>query len=98
MTRNGQEHNNYEIIYELYKLSSVVLPEKNTWSLDELASRLCMIESNLSKTELVDKLKLILNELKEKQAVILVNDSKVYSLVEPKLLELVNLSKSGKTI
>ena len=86
-----------KIIFELYKLCSVILPEKNTWSIDEISTHLSTTEPNLSKTELVNKLKVILKELEEKQAIIFVNGFEAISLVEPKLLELTNNSKSTKT-
>ena len=86
-----------DIIFELYKLCSAVLPEKTTWSINEIAVH---ISSNLkltSKTELVDnRLKQILKELEQKQAVIFVDGFEAFNLVEPKLLELVNDSKFGK--
>jgi hypothetical protein len=86
---NSQEE---ELIFELYKLRSTVLPEKNTWSLDEISTHICN-NSTWNKTELVDKLKVILDKLEEKQAVIFVNGYKAINLVEPKLLELVNISR-----
>jgi hypothetical protein len=94
---NSREEDD-EIIYELYKLSSVVLPEKNTWSIDEISLHLSTTESNIpKKTEItVFRLKNILKKLEGKQAVIFVNGFKAFSLVEPKLLELVNVSKSRK--
>ena len=81
-----------DIIFELYKLSSTVLPEKNTWSIDEISTHISS-KFKLSQTELVKKLKVVLNKLKERQAVIFVNGYKAISLVEPKLLELVSNSR-----
>jgi hypothetical protein len=85
-----------DIIFELYKLSSVVIPEKNTWSLDELLERFIIESETTDKSEIVDRLKQILNELEQKQAIIYVNGFQAFNLVEPKLLELVNVSKSNK--
>ncbi len=85
-----------DVIFELCKLSSVVIPEKNTWSLDELLERF-IIESEITdKSEIVDRLKEILKELEQKKAIIFVNGFQAFNLVEPKLLELVNVSKSNK--
>ena len=81
-----------DIIFELYKLSSTVLPEKNTWSIDEISAHISS-KFKLSQTELVEKLKVVLNKLKERQAVIFVNGYKAINLVEPKLLELVSNSR-----
>ena len=96
MTKIGL--NDDDIIYELYKLSSVVLPEKNTWSIDEVVSHLAADGSSLEKTRIVTgQLKNILKNLEEKQAIIFVNGFEAFNLVEPKLLELVNDIKSSKT-
>lgn len=85
-----------DIIFELYKLSSVVLPEKNTWSIEEISKRL-LIELKLTKEiEILDRLKKILKTLEDKQAVIFVKGFEAFNLVEPKLLDLVNPSKIGK--
>lgn len=57
------------------------------------------ISTNLmltNKTELVYRLKEILKELEHEQAVIFVNGFEAFSLIEPKLLDLVNVSKSSK--
>jgi hypothetical protein len=85
--------NNDDIIYELFKLSSVVLPEKNTWSLNEILERLIIDSEVTNKIEMSARLKKILKDLEEKQAVVFVNEFEAISLVEPKLQELVNLSK-----
>lgn len=96
MTRIGL--NDDDIIYGLYKLSSVVLPEKNTWSIDEVVSHLAGDGSSLEKTRIVTgQLKNILNNLEEKQAIIFVNGFDGFNLVEPKLLEVVSDIKSSKT-
>jgi hypothetical protein len=85
-----------DIIFELYKLCSAVLPEKTTWSINEIAVHLSSNLKLTSKTEFVDRLKQILKELEQKQAVIFVDGFEAFNLVEPKLLELVNDSKFGK--
>lgn len=84
-----------DIIFQLYKLSSVILPEKNTRSLDEIYKHLYP-QSNLQTSDLLSRLKMILRKLEEKQAVIFVDDFNSISLVEPKLSELVDVSKSDQ--
>ncbi len=84
-----------DIIFQLYKLSSVILPEKNTRSLDEIYKHLYP-QSNLQKPDLLSGLKMTLRKLEEKQAVIFVDDFNSISLVEPKLSELVDVSKSDQ--
>ena len=57
------------------------------------------ISTNLmltNKAELVYRLKEILKKLEHEQAVIFVNGFEAFSLIEPKLLDLVNVSKSSK--
>lgn len=66
-----------DVIFELYKLSSVVLIEKGTWSIEEITARL-YAESELQKTEIVDRLKKILKKLEEKQAIIFVINIKIF--------------------
>jgi len=46
-----------DIIFQLYKLSSVILPEKNTRSLDEIYKYLYP-QSNLQKPDLLSRLKM----------------------------------------
>ena len=94
MSIREEAHN--DIIFELYKLCSAVLPEKTTWSIDEIAVHLSSNLELTTKKELADKLKQILKELEQKQAVIFVNGFEAFNLVEPKLLELVNDLKSSK--
>jgi phosphatidylinositol kinase/protein kinase (PI-3 family) len=84
-----------DIIFQLYKLSSVILPEKNTRSLDEIYKHLYP-QSKLQKPDLLSRLKMTLRKLEEKQAVIFVDDFNSISLVEPKLSELVDVSKSDQ--
>jgi hypothetical protein len=71
------------------------LPEKNTRSLDEIYEHLYP-QSNLHKPDLLNRLKVTLKKLEEKQAVIFVDGFNSISLVEPKLAELVDVSKSSK--
>jgi hypothetical protein len=84
-----------DTIFELYKLSSVILPEKGTWSIDDISAHLYP-NSNLQKTEIVDRLKVILEKLEEKQAIIFINGFESFKLVTPKLLELMDVSKLNK--
>jgi hypothetical protein len=84
-----------DTIFELYKLSSVVLPEKGTWSIDEISAHLYP-NSKLQKTETVDRLKVILKKLEEKQAIIFINGFESFNLVKSKLLELMDVSKLNK--
>lgn len=73
-----------------------MLPEQNTWFIEEISKRL-LIELKLTKeVEIVDRLKKILKTLEENQAVIFVKGFEAFNLVEPKLLYLVNPSKLGK--
>ncbi len=84
-----------DIIFQLYKLSSVILPEKNTRSLDEIYKHLYP-QSNLQKSDILSRLKMTLKKLEEKQAVIFVDGFNSISLVEPKLSELVDVYKSDQ--
>jgi len=88
--------NDNDVISELYKLCSVVLPEKTTWSMNEIAVHISTNLKLTNKTELVYRLKEILKELEQEQAVIFVDGFEAFNLVEPKLLELANVSKSTK--
>ena len=93
MTTSSKEDN--DVIFELYKLSSVTLPEKNTWSIEEISTH---ISTNLKLTrmELLEKIKKILKDLEDKHAIIFVNEFEAINLVEPKLRELVDTSTGGK--
>jgi hypothetical protein len=84
-----------DIIFQLYKLSSVILPEKNTRSLDEIYKHLYP-QSNFQKSDAMHRLKMTLRKLEEKQAVIFVDGFNSISLVEPKLSELVDVYKSDQ--
>jgi hypothetical protein len=81
-----------DIVFQLYKLSSTILPENNSRSIDEIFKYLYP-NSNLRKSELFDRLKETLKKLEEKQAIILMDGFKSISLIEPKLSELVYVSK-----
>jgi hypothetical protein len=84
-----------DIIFQLHKLSSVILPERNTRSLDEIYKHLYP-QSNLQKSDAMHRLKMTLRKLEEKQAVIFVDGFNSISLVEPKLSELVDVYKSDE--
>lgn len=84
-----------DTIFELYKLSSVILPEKGTWSIDDISAHLYP-NTKLQKTEIGDKLKVILKILEEKQAIIFINGFESFKLVKSELLELVDVSKLNK--
>jgi hypothetical protein len=84
-----------DIIFQLHKLSSVILPERNTRSLDEIYKHLYP-QSNLQKSDAMHRLKMTLRKLEEKQAVIFVDGFNSISLVEPKLSELVDVYKSDQ--
>jgi hypothetical protein len=90
-------NNNYDsdIIFQLYKLSSVILPEKKTRSLEEIYKHLYP-QSSLHQADLLSRLKMTLKKLEEKQAVIFVNGFTSISLVEPKLAELVDVSNANQ--
>ena len=81
-----------DIIFQLYKLSSTILPENNTRSIDDIYKFLYP-KSRLQKSELFDRLKVTLRQLEEKQAIIITDGFKSISLVEAKLSELVDVSK-----
>jgi hypothetical protein len=84
-----------DIIFQLYKLSSTILPENNTRSIDEIYEYLYP-NSQQEKSELFNRLKMTLKKLEEKQVIIFVDGFNSISLVELKLLELVDVSKSNK--
>jgi hypothetical protein len=86
-----------DIIFQLHKLSSVILPERNTRSLDEIYKHLYP-QSNFQKSDAMHRLKMTLRKLEEKQAVIFVDGFNSISLVEPKLSELVDVYKSGPNL
>jgi len=81
-------HNN-NIVHELYKLCTVVLPEKVTWSIDELHSH---INSNKSveKSHSFQTLKKELKRLEDNGAIILVDEYRSINLIGPKLSELLD--------
>lgn len=77
-----------QIIYELFKISSVILPEKNDWSLDDVLNRLSTTLESTNRAELGERIRKVLKDLEQKQAVIFVNGYDAFNLVEPKLAEL----------
>ncbi len=79
--------NKNNIAYELYKLCSVKMPEKTTWSIDELYDHLCT-HSSEEKSITLQGLKDELKGMEEKGAVILVDGYNSINLVGPKLSEL----------
>ncbi|MDQ4073373.1 MAG: hypothetical protein M3162_03610 [Thermoproteota archaeon] len=74
-------------------MCSSVLPEKSTWSIDEIYNKLYGDSEN-EKQKTLENLKAGLKRLEEKGAVIFVNDFESISLVEPKLFELVGMDGS----
>ena len=83
--------NNNDIVFELYKLCTVTLPEKNTWSIDEIYDHI-FSKSQLQKTETIDELKETLKMLEEKGAIIFADSFNSINLVAPKLSELFDSS------
>ncbi|MBA3750323.1 MAG: hypothetical protein H0X03_05425 [Nitrosopumilus sp.] len=82
------------IIYELHKLCSVILPEKTTWSIDEIYNQLFQ-DPKYEKQETTEILKKQLKSLEGKEAVIFVDGFNSINLVEPKLLELVDIPRQN---
>ena len=74
------------IAYELYKLCSVKMPEKTTWSIDELYDHLCT-HSSEEKSITLQGLKDELKGMEEKGAVIFVDGFNSINLIAPKLSE-----------
>ena len=60
------------IVYELHKLCSVILPEKANWSIDEIYNQLFR-DSGYEKQETLETLKKNFKSLDEKEAVIFVD-------------------------
>lgn len=85
--------NEQEIIYQLYKLSSVVLPEKADWSIDDLYNYIHK-NSESKKPENLQKLKDVLKNLEQKQGVVFNDGFNSIDLIESKLRELTD-SKSS---
>ncbi len=81
-------------IYELHKLCSVILPEKVTWSIDEIYNQLYHDDKN-EKQQTMETLKKDLKSLEEKEAIIFVDGFNSINLVEPKLLELVRIPRQN---
>jgi hypothetical protein len=83
--------NKDEIVSDLYKLCTVVLPEKSIWSLDELYTSIYNeTESDAALPVRMEELKQVLRDLEQKQAVIFVDGFKSINLVRPQLEGLVN--------
>jgi hypothetical protein len=76
-----------DIIQELYKLCTMVLPEKTTWSIDEIHTRIYSNKS-VDKSQSFQTLKQELTRLEDKGAVVLVDEYQSITLVAPKLSEL----------
>ncbi len=81
------------LVYRLQKLCSSVLPEKSTWSIDEIYNKVYG-DSEYEKQKTLENLKEDLKILEEKGAVIFVNDFESISLIEPKLFELMAMDRS----
>lgn len=76
------------IVYELYKVASVILPEKADWSIDDLCNQ--VFKNNESKkVEDVNKLKELLKKL-EKNAVVFKDGYNSIDLVESELASLID--------
>lgn len=80
-------NNNNDIIQELHKLCMVVLPEKATWSIDEIHTHIYSNKS-VNKSQSFQTLKNELKRLEEKGAIILVDEYRSIKLVPPKLSEM----------
>jgi hypothetical protein len=78
---------NNDIIQELYKLCTSVLPEKATWSIDEIHTHIYSNKS-VDKSQSFQTLKDELKRLEVKGAVVLVDEYRSIKLVAPKLSEL----------
>ena len=79
--------NNNDILQELHKLCMVVLPEKATWSINEIHTHIYSNKS-VDKSQSFQTLKNELQRLEVKGAVILVDEYRSIRLVAPKLSEL----------
>jgi hypothetical protein len=81
-------------IYELHRLCLVILPEKVTWSIDEIYNQLYRDDKN-EKQQTIKTLKKNLKILEEKEAVIFVDGFNSINIVEPKLLELIDITRQN---
>lgn len=79
--------NEQHIIYELYKLASVILPEKADWSIDDLYNHIYK-NSESKKPENLQKLKDVLKNLEQKQGVVFKDGFNSIDLIESELREL----------
>ncbi len=78
------------LVFDLGKLCSAILPEKQTWSIEDIYNELYGA-SEIEKEEAIENLKKILKDLERKGAVIFVNGFESIKLIEPKLLELAKI-------
>lgn len=83
---NTVEH---DIIYELYKLSSTILPEKADWSINDLFNH-SFRDSSSKRPEEFQKLKEVLKDLEKKHAVVFKDDFNSIDPIESKLRELMD--------
>jgi len=81
--------NNNNIVHELYKLCTVVLPEKASWSIDELHTHIYSNKS-VEKSHSSQTLKKELKRLEDNGSIILVDEYRSINLVGPKLSELLD--------
>jgi hypothetical protein len=82
-----------DIIYELHKLSSSILPEKADWSIEELYN-LIFKNTEPKKPEELEKLNDVLKNLEQKQGVVLKDGFNSIDLIESKLAELIDSKTS----
>lgn len=83
------------IIYELHKLSAVVFPEKPEWTIEEIYNNVYKDSKKYNQGSM-ENLKNVLIELEKKGAIIFLDGYKLINLVEPQLLELVNVPSMKK--
>lgn len=81
--------NEQDIIYELYKVSSSILPEKADWSIDDLYNQVFKNDESM-KPEEIDKLREILKKLEKKNAVIFKDGFNSIDLIESELGSLID--------
>lgn len=82
-----------ELIYELYKLASVILPEKADWSINDLYNQIFK-NSESRKSDDLQKLKDVLKNLEQKQGVSFKDGFNSIDLIESKLGELIDSKTS----
>ncbi len=81
--------NEHDIIYEIYKLASVILPEKADWSIDDLYNQVFKTTESKKPADL-QKLKEVLKKLEQKNAVVFKDGFNSIDLIESKLVDLVD--------